>query len=603
MTDAEVISNQDLIEKLARDVESWTETIKETIKSEEARPPESNTASGEVTMWRQRSATFNTLYQQLTSKPVRDVILIMTSYEANGNNDSSTIDTYNQEYARFTKLHAQAKDFVKFLTTLERQFKSITQGDLVGIEETIPSLLNGLKLIFTISRHINSETAKMEKLLYSISNEICEKVANKINIRTIFRDNPDKSINTIEQGEKCLKKWMQKFQETKKEIEKENNGQNRWDFSTTSELFERPKYMRAVLDNLKTACQILKDFLAILGPDLKAVTGDADQIDTLMDKVKGSTEPIAQFPNDVFDKTYEGNWKTVFDEFKKSTENWEDRTCQLIDTTFEHKLNSSEGAFDLLHNFKVIQTRESIERRLRGKYDAVINRYGVELDAMAELFHKHKNSPPISKNMPPTAGKIAWARSIMNRIKAPIFKFKTKEGMLLADEGKIVTKKYINLSKELDIEYEEKIFHQWNSKNTDYAIADLKENILKVVDGKYVVSFSNRLKVIIREAKFLDRMGRDIPQTIINIALGEGEYSYYVDKLNQLLREYNSVLNDLNNVEKKLLEQQIRKLDHQMNKGKDIHSWFSLSIKEFIVECNRSIDEFKVVKNNVLQSA
>ena len=40
-----------------------------------------------------------------------------------------------------------------------------------------------------------------------------------------------------------------------------------------------------------------------------------------------------------------------------------------------------------------------------------------------------------------------------------------------------------------------------------------------------------------------------------------------------------------------------------MNKGRDIHNWFSLSIKEFIVECNRSIDEFKVVKNNVLQSA
>jgi dynein heavy chain len=56
-------------------------------------------------------------------------------------------------------------------------------------------------------------------------------------------------------------------------------------------------------------------------------------------------------------------------------------------------------------------------------------------------------------------------------------------------------------------------------------------------------------------------------------------------------------------VEKKLLEQQIKKLDHQMNKGRDIHNWFSLSIKEFIVECNRAIDEFKVVKNNVLQSA
>lgn len=285
--------------------------------------------------------------------------------------------------------------------------------------------------------------------------------------------------------------------------------------------------MRAVLENLKTACQILKDFLAILGPDLKAVTGDADQIDTLMEKVKASTDPIVNFPNDVFDKSRENHWKTVFDDFKKSTETWEESTCNLIDLTFSHKLNSSEGAFDLLHNFKVIQTRESIERRLRGKYEAVIKRYGIELDEMGELFSRHKDNPPISKNMPPTAGKIAWARSIMNRIKAPIFKFKTKDGLLLEDEGKAVTKKYINLSKELDVEYEEKTFHAWNAKNTEHAIADLKANILREVKdeaqrretGRYEVSFSNRLRVIIREAKFLDRIGREIPQTIINIAL------------------------------------------------------------------------------------
>lgn len=258
----------------------------------------------------------------------------MTRYEENPSVESSVIENYNQEYTRFTKLHAQALDFVKFLTTLERQFKSITQGDLVGIEETIPSLLNGLKLIFTISRHINAETTKMEKLLHSISNEICEKVAHKINLKTIFRDKPDKSIAIIEQGEKCLNKWVNKFQETKKEIEKENNGQNRWDFSTTGELFDRPRYMRQVLGSLKEACTILKDFFAILGPDLKAVTGDAEQIDELMDKVKASTDPIVNFPNDVFDKTYENNWNQVVKDFQDNTEEWAGKTVDLINNTF-----------------------------------------------------------------------------------------------------------------------------------------------------------------------------------------------------------------------------------------------------------------------------
>lgn len=45
---------------------------------------------------------------------------------------------------------------------------------------------------------------------------------------------------------------------------------------------------------------------------------------------------------------------------------------------------------------------------------------------MENLFVNGRDHPPISKNMPPKAGSIAWARSIMGRIKAPINKFKTK---------------------------------------------------------------------------------------------------------------------------------------------------------------------------------
>jgi hypothetical protein len=49
-----------------------------------------------------------------------------------------------------------------------------------------------------------------------------------------------------------------------------------------------------------------------------------------------------------------------------------------------------------------------------------------------------------------------------------------------------------------------------------------KEILIKIGDGdnrRYKVNFDPKLKVIIREAKFLDRIGKEIPNTIINIAL------------------------------------------------------------------------------------
>lgn len=123
--------------------------------------------------------------------------------------------------------------------------------------------------------------------------------------------------------------------------------------------------------------------------------------------------------------------------------------------------------------------------------------------------------------MPPKAGSIAWARSIMGRIKSPIYKFKTEQGLLASAIGKEVTLKYIALAKQLDREHETSIFTIWQRLNTDRAIQLLQYFILNKdeVNQVYSVNFAPELKVIIREAKFLDRIGKDIPQTIINIAL------------------------------------------------------------------------------------
>ena len=77
-------------------------------------------------------------------------------------------------------MYGEARDNVKFLTTLERQFKNLSQAQegLTGIEETLPSLMNGLRLVWIISRHYKDDD-KMQNLLSTISNEIANKVVSE----------------------------------------------------------------------------------------------------------------------------------------------------------------------------------------------------------------------------------------------------------------------------------------------------------------------------------------------------------------------------------------------------------------------------------------
>lgn len=90
------------------------------------------------------------------------------------------------------KSYLEAKDNVKFLTTLERQFKNLASDDLNSVEETLPSLMNGLRMVWIISRHYKNSD-KMEYLLQLISDEIADKVNLSILIISLNKKSASQS--------------------------------------------------------------------------------------------------------------------------------------------------------------------------------------------------------------------------------------------------------------------------------------------------------------------------------------------------------------------------------------------------------------------------
>jgi dynein heavy chain len=93
--------------------------------------------------------------------------------------------------------------------------------------------------------------------------------------------------------------------------------------------------MRNVLEDLEQACVIIQEFYAILGPDLKAVTGNAEQIDAENEKVKDQVRKLEAFPRDVFsDKQENLKWKTLFQDFNNSIKSIDQQVVNLIEKTF-----------------------------------------------------------------------------------------------------------------------------------------------------------------------------------------------------------------------------------------------------------------------------
>ena len=82
---------------------------------------------------------------------------------------------------------------MKFLTTLERHFKNLANGSMQTIVETLPSLMNAIRMVWIISRYFNTDEY-MEPLMKRIADQIADKVEQQINVNQIFSMEPTQAF-------------------------------------------------------------------------------------------------------------------------------------------------------------------------------------------------------------------------------------------------------------------------------------------------------------------------------------------------------------------------------------------------------------------------
>lgn len=358
--------NPEIIGQLEGALDEWVTLIASVMDQENRKKP--NVQLGpvsEINFWRDRNAALSAIYEQLNMQYVKDIIKVMELA------DVPAMTDFKIQLQDLMKLYIEAKDNVKFLTTLERHFKSIASGNLSMILETIPSMMNSLRMVWIISRHYNKDS-RMFPLMSLIAKDIAGKVAKQINVRNIFRRQPEEVMRTIRKGCEVLEVWHSTYMQMRDKIE-QSGTDHRWEFNR-NKLFDHTMYMSEICENLYTVAETLDQFGKFLGPELKAVTGDLHGIDEVLERVRGLVTPLEHLPFNIFDRRYNSSWDQVMKKFHEKVEEIEERTKEFIDTSFQ-KLRSAEGAFDLLQNFKNIQSRQSIRTQMMEKFTDILIQY------------------------------------------------------------------------------------------------------------------------------------------------------------------------------------------------------------------------------------
>jgi dynein heavy chain len=589
LEDGAEVTDPHKIQLCEQAVADWVGIIESVRLEENARVYDNKYPMAEIDFWRERSSKVSTVYEQLQLPAVRRVLQVVGE-------DTGIGQQYKDEFNQLHQLHLVAKDNVKFLTTLERHFKNLANGSMQTIVETLPSLMNAIRMVWIISRYFNTDEY-MEPLMKRIADQIADKVEQQINVNQIFSMEPTQAMAVITDGINALEKWSEIYLQTRDKIE-ESATDHRWEFDRLI-LFKKTGYMSKICVNLRDIAQVLDQFYKFLGPELKEVTGDSTGIDDLLREVESLKIDFKNFKS-VFDDFQQPHWDSLVAKFKERVSQIEEKAIEFLNRSFQN-LRSAEGAFKLLQNFKNVKSRELITQKMNEKFVDILTTYGNEVRQLQQLFRAHKDNPPISKSTPAQAGAILWARSIFYKVKRPVLSFKTMPHLLQVPEGQLACKEYVELGKEI-LEYESSLFEQWQMSAVDMAVQYLKNNILGYDSKKktYYVNFARELQLLIREAKYLDQLGGfEMPHTVLNVALQQDKYKEYVEQLDLLIDAYNHAVGDLTPVQQELLQKQILALDKCLSPGLTPLNWNSLGIHDFIEDGNVGVNQFRASRDQV----
>jgi dynein heavy chain len=117
------------------------------------------------------------------------------------------------------------------------------------------------------------------------------------------------------------------------------------------------------------------------------------------------------------------------------------------------------------------------------------------------------------------------------------------------------------------------------------------------------VNFRPELSEIIKESRYLDRMGFVIPEAALNVALQEEKYYNLVESLQAMLNNLYSVVDLLNDAEKKLLAANLNEIRRIIKPGLSRLNWNSLGIPEYLVKCNQEINKVSSLVNQIRKNS
>lgn len=393
------VPNVEMIADFEKIFNEWSEKIEQTLEEAEAEKKEDKEAGPrqELEYWKQRMRKLTCVSEQLRSKNCRTVfdVLDFTSKSTNDNANRPRDKIYlatskwRSIELRVTEALNEAKDNVKYLQTLEKFIEPLYDGTPDSIKDTLPALMNSIKMIHTIARYYNTNE-RMTGLFIKITNQMISNCRfNIINFRriklgqppvgqltaaqqaqgkkptpvddTVLWDHdqypPDELIEALQSCLDLHEAYVKQYEFTKERLQNVPKAKQ-FDFNPT-QIFGKFDLFCRRITKLKELFSTIKQFKTLEKHNLENIQPIVTSFQNYVTVFKKKNHKLLDFNNNTFDRD--------FVEFNVDVSSVETSLQNYIDKNFE-VISNIEDSLKLLRKFKAILHRENLKNNLNAKY-------------------------------------------------------------------------------------------------------------------------------------------------------------------------------------------------------------------------------------------
>ncbi|KAK1128262.1 hypothetical protein K0M31_002732 [Melipona bicolor] len=598
------VAKENAVNIVEERVRAWIKRLKDfMVESKQVKRENDNSGpQQELEYWKRRGAQFSQLVNKLQDHEIRMSLLCLQVAR------SKLIKDWVDAEDEVTYCYNEAKDNAKFIQALEKCCHCLYLDDPVKMRDSLVSLLQTVRLIYSVSRYYNT-SERTSSLMIKITNQMivaCRDYVTSRGRETVWGQDRAVARSKLKH---CLK-LNKAYRETYRLVRcSPAVTEQEFSFSETH-VFGRFDSFCDRIRKILTMFELIQDYKSLferrmegllLGEDIVSIILLTLFISTALDdaiRTFEEAEKIATTKSYDYLDPRNTEFDTDYNDFMTKTDTLKQNIGNIIEKNYADVWETLQG-IRFLTRFEKVSEKIPLTK-LDEKYNIVVKYCDKEVDRILKLFKRQRDDPPLPRHMPAIAGRLTWANSLkvhLDELATSVSSHPVLKNLPLTVE---LEKRY-NYALSVLSQYKSDIAEVWTHQNS-WVIEDCLKRPLLTVDektGKIKVNLGGRIILLLREADCLAKLNLEIPIVALTILAKKDYFTLVTDSLQLMIEEFVFTARRVKLEVRPLLLPHLVRVASLLEPGLTSLNWTNPEWREFHQNTKEQIREFDILITRV----